>query len=80
MPAELRKKFHLKPGDTVSFTEASAKQGITIKPTMSWDELQKKNQAILKRNGIKPLSDEELDKAIDEAWADAAVERYKRSL
>jgi AbrB family looped-hinge helix DNA binding protein len=77
VPAELRKKFGLKPGDAVAFSAESRQHGITIKPTMSWEELQKKNQAVLKRHNIKPLSDEQLKSTAETAHIKEAAQRYR---
>jgi AbrB family looped-hinge helix DNA binding protein len=52
LPADIRAKLNLKQGERVSISEDSGQ--ITIKPSLSWEELHKMNQAILKRNGNWP--------------------------
>lgn len=81
VPAAFRKKLGLKPGERV-LVEMRGKEVIIQKN--DWLEklrhVQKENRAYMKKRGIKPLSNEELDKAINNAAENAARERYQRSL
>lgn len=81
LPAEFRRQLKLASGDKITIV----KRGniIEIKPN-DWkrdlNDLQQVVAQHLKRHHIKPLSDEELDAAIDASTAEAAIKRYHRSL
>jgi len=81
LPAPFRKKLGLKPGEQV-LVELRGKEVVIQKN--NWLEnlrrIQNENKTYMKKKGIKPLTDEELDNAIDDAAKEAAIERYKRSL
>ena len=81
VPAAFRKKLGLKPGEQV-LVEMRGDEVIIQKN--NWLEklrhVQDENRAYMKKQGIKPLTDEELDTAINTAAEKAATERYQRSL
>jgi AbrB family looped-hinge helix DNA binding protein len=81
LPVAFRKKLNLKPGERV-LVEMRGNEVIILKN--NWLEnlhkIQKENRLYLKKHGIKPLTDEKLDRAIDDAAEKAATERYRRSL
>lgn len=81
LPAPFRKKLGLKPGEQV-LVEMRGNEVIIQKN--NWLEnlrsVQEENRVYMKKNGIKPLTDEELDDAINSAAEKAAIERYQRSL
>ena len=81
LPAPFRKKLGLKPGEQV-LVEMRGKEVIIQKD--NWQEslqrVQEQNRAYLKKKGIKPLTDTELDNAINDAAEQAAIERNRRSL
>ncbi len=81
LPAAFRKKLGLKPGEQV-LVEMRGNKVVIQKNNWLEDlrRLQKENRAYMKKRGIQPLTDEELDKAIDTAAEKAALERYQRSL
>lgn len=81
LPAAFRKKLGLQQGDQVQVTmrgnelivrKNDWKQGL--------DEVHEEVAAYLKKRNIKPLSDEELDDAINEAAEQGATEHYLQSL
>lgn len=77
LPAAFRKKLGLKPGEKV-LVEMRGDQVIIQKD--NWLErlrsTQQKNKAHLQNRGIKPLSDEELDNAINSAADEATAARF----
>jgi len=81
LPAPFRKKLGLKPGEQV-LVEMRGNEVIIQKN--NWLEnlrsVQEENRAYMKKKGIKPLTNEELDDAINNAAEEAAIERYQRSL
>lgn len=77
LPAEFRRKLNLKQGQAVDINIENNK--LIINKQLSLTEIQARNSAIIKKNGIKPLNDEELDLAIDKAWGQAAIQREIRS-
>lgn len=81
MPAAFRKMMGVKPGEKVRVT---FKAGKTIVEKDNWladlRKTQARNRDYMKKNGIKPLNDQELDDAINAAAEAAATERYRRSL
>lgn len=82
IPADIRRRLGLKPGETIHFRLAKNNQIIVEKG--DWrrglDELHKEVAAHLKKHNIKPLSDEELDDAINAAAEQGATEDYLRSM
>lgn len=81
LPAAFRKKLGLKPGEQV-LVELRGNELVIQKN--NWLEnlhrIQKENQAYMKKHGIKALTDEELDNAINTAAKEAAITRYQRSV
>lgn len=81
LPVAFRKKLGLKPGEQV-LVEMRGNEVIIQKN--NWLEnlrnVQQENRAYMKKRGIKSLSDEELDEAINKATEKAAIDRYQRSL
>ncbi len=81
LPVAFRKKLGLKPGEQV-LVEMRGNEVIIQKN--NWLEnlrsVQKENRAYMNKQGIKPLTDEELDNAINTAAEKAAIDRYQRSL
>lgn len=78
LPAEARKRLGIEPGMRVVFEENA--QGLVVRRVPTIEELRSENQAYMKRNNIKPLSDEELAAAVETARAESAVARYRRAL
>jgi AbrB family looped-hinge helix DNA binding protein len=78
VPADIRRKLALHPGESVQFRVANNGQVLIEKNDWHKDleKLQKRVAAHLKKHNIPVLSDEELDNAIDQAWAIAAVEGH----
>ncbi len=81
IPADIRRRLKLKPGQSIQF---EFRNNEAVVKAQTWQEelarVQNKVQAHLKKHNIKPLTDEELDDAINEAAQQAAIERYQRSL
>ena len=82
VPADIRRKLRLKPGESVRFKLIQNNQVVIEKN--DWrqrlDELHVETARHLKTHNIKPLSDEEMDDAINVVAEQAAIERYRRSL
>ena len=82
IPVAIRRRLKLAPGQRVQFNVTNA--SVKIEPAEDWkaglEAIQYKVAAHLKKHNIKPLSDEELDRAINNAAEMAATERYLRSL
>ncbi len=79
IPADIRRKLGLKPGQAVQFKLSG---NVVTVGAPDWREglakLHKEVAAHLKRRGLKPLSDEELNEAINRAAQDAAEYRISR--
>ena len=82
VPADIRRKLGLKPGESVRFKLVQNNRVVIEKNDWKQrlDELHKKTAEHLKKHNIKPLSDEELDSAINHAAEQAAIARYQRGL
>lgn len=80
LPAKLRKSLNLDYGDRVTITKRGQK--ISIEPD-SYEarlaDLRIRTNAHLKKHKIKPLSDTDLDKKINEAWTQSSIDRYEKS-
>jgi AbrB family looped-hinge helix DNA binding protein len=80
IPVAFRKKLGIKTGERV-LVEMQGDKVIIQKN--NWREglrrIQSENLAHMKKHGIKPLSDEELDNAINSAAEQASIKRLKRS-
>lgn len=81
IPADIRRKLGLKPGQSIQF-EFRGDEAVVKAQTWQadLDKLQKKLATHMKKHGITPLSNTELDDAINKAAEMAALERYQRSL
>lgn len=79
LPAEIRKKLNIKPGQRVEVRLGPGGNAEVVKP-VDIEDLRKRTAAHLKKHNIKPLTDEELDEAIDKSFTETAIKRYKRSL
>lgn len=81
IPAEIRRKLGFKPGESIRF---KLSENVVKIEKNDWqgelDKLHRKVARHLKKHNIKPLSDEELDDAINKAAEEAALERYRRYL
>jgi len=81
LPAPFRKKLGLRPGEEV-LVELRGNEVVIQKN--NWLEnlrrIQEQNRAQMKKRGIKPLTDEELDNAINDAAEKAVAEKYQRNL
>lgn len=81
VPVAIRKKLGLKPGEQIAI---NLKGNTATIEAYDWRagmvDIQRRMQSHLKKQGITPLSDEELDAAINDAAQAAAWERYQRSL
>ncbi len=82
VPAGIRRKLGLKPGESVRFKLVQNNRVVIEKNNwrQGLDELHKETARHLKKHNIKPLSDQELDDAINIAAEQAVTERYQRSL
>lgn len=81
LPAKIRRDLHIRPGDRLKVVKRG--DFVSIKPDTYKEEVAALRLRTLRHiasKGIRPLTDEELDQAIDAAAAEASVERYKRSL
>lgn len=82
IPVEFRRRMGLKAGETVRFKLAPNNEILIEKN--DWKkglaQLHQEVAAHLKKHHIEPLSNEELDEAINVAAEQAALERYQRSL
>lgn len=81
LPVSFRKKLGVKPGEHV-LVEMRGNEVIVQKN--NWLEnlrkIQADNQSYLKTHNIKPLSDEELDIAINTSAEEGATASYRSSL
>ncbi len=81
IPVSIRRSMRIKPGESINF-KVERNNKITIEKN-DWksrlEELHKETAAHLKQHNIKPLSDEELDNAINEAGENGATEHYLKS-
>lgn len=82
VPADIRRKLGLKPGESVRFRLGQTNKVVIEKNDWKQrlDELHKETAKHLKKHNIQPLSDEDLDSAINQASEQAAIARYKRGL
>lgn len=76
IPAQMLRALGLKPGEAVTL---SLRDNSAIEVARANDPIAHA-LGLLYRPGVKPLSDEELEDAIDEAASAAATERHIRSL
>jgi len=80
IPADIRAKLRLKPGQRVQFVslgDAVAIQADTWQQDLTL--IQKKAKAAMQKSRLPALSDADLGKAIDEAGSAAANQRYQRN-
>jgi antitoxin PrlF len=78
IPADIRRKLGLKPGQAVSFTLTDDEVRIEAPNwVQGLETLHRTVAAELKQRRLRPLSDEELDTAINDAASAAATERHK---
>jgi AbrB family looped-hinge helix DNA binding protein len=81
IPVAFRRRLGVIPGESMSVRMQGNK---VIVEKNDWrrslHRLQADNRAYLNKRGIKPLSDEDLDKAINEAAQEAASQSYLSSL
>lgn len=82
IPAAIRRNLGLKTGESVRFSYEKDDKVMIEKNDwkQGLDKLHSRTAAHLKKHNIKPLSDTELDNAINDAAQAAAIERYQRSL
>lgn len=77
LPVEFRKKLGIKPGERVT---VDLKGDKVIVQKNNWQaelrKIQAANREYMKKSGIKPLADEELDEVIEQA----VFEDYKRKM
>jgi antitoxin PrlF len=78
VPVSIRRRLGLKPGQPIRFRVTESNQVVIEKN--DWKEglkeLQQEAAAHFKQHNIKPLSDEELDQAIDDAAMEAVTRKY----
>lgn len=74
LPAEFRKQFGLSAGKKVTMEVSGDK--LIIKAPLSIDDIRARNQAHLKKRGLITVT----DKTVDKVTAEAAIERYRRSV
>jgi AbrB family looped-hinge helix DNA binding protein len=82
IPAVIRRNMGLKAGESVRFKFEKDNQVVIEKNDwkQGLNDLSKEVSAHLAKHNIKPLSDEQLNTAINESAEQAATERYQRSL
>lgn len=82
IPATIRRNMGLKAGESVRFKVEKDNQVVIEKNDwkQGLNNLSKEVSTHLAKHKIKPLSDEELDDAINENAEQAARERYQRSI
>lgn len=75
VPVGIRRKLGLKPGEPVRFKLTSQDQVIIEKNNWKDDLAELRNEVAdqFRKRGIKPVSDEELDRLIDQSAATAAM-------
>lgn len=82
IPASIRRSMQIKPGESINF-KVEKDNKIVIEKN-DWkgrlEELHKETAAHMKKYKVKPLSDEELDNAINEAAEEGATEHYLRNI
>lgn len=82
IPATIRRDMGLKAGESVRFK--IEKDNRVVIEKNDWKQglnvLSKEVAAHLTKHKIKPLSDEELDTAINESAEQAVTEQYQKSL
>ena len=78
LPADVRKTLGIAPGQQVDIEFIEANNKIVISVPLTIDEVRRRNQAHLKKMGMVYKPGQMHD--TNELWAQAAVERYGRSL
>lgn len=82
IPVNIRRSMRIKPGESVNFKIEKGNRIVIEKN--DWksrlEELHKETALHLKNNNIKPLSNEELDDAINKAAEEGATDYYLRGL
>ena len=82
IPVDIRRNLGLKTGESVRFKMSKNNQVILEKN--DWKQglaqLHKEVAAHLKKHEVKPLTDEELDDAINQAAQTETTERYEQSI
>lgn len=76
VPVKIRRRLGLKPGEPVRFRLTTANQVIIEKNTWK-DDLAKLHNEVadqLKKRGIKPLNDEELDQVINRSAVETVTQ------
>lgn len=80
IPADIRRQLGLKPGQAVRF---EFRNGEAVVKVDDWQKnlakIRRQSQQHMKSRGLKTLSDQELDQAIDQAARSAAEERYTKA-
>lgn len=77
LPAKFRKQMNIASGRKVTLTLKGDQ--LTITAPQDVDALRLETATHLARHKFRPLTDEELDDAINQASQDAAIERSLRS-
>jgi AbrB family looped-hinge helix DNA binding protein len=82
IPATIRRNMGLKAGESVRFKVEKDNKVVIEKNDwkLVLNDLSKEVSAHLIKHKVKPLSDKELDTAINESAGQGATERYQRSL
>lgn len=70
LPVEFRRKLHVRPGMKVALSYQN--DGIVIHPAVDLDALRARVKAHMKKAGIGPVTEEQ----IDAAWAESVAEKY----
>jgi len=80
IPADIRRQLGLKPGQAVRF---EFRNGEAVVKVDDWRKnlakIRRQNQQHMKKRGLKPLSNQELDQAINQAARSAAKQRYTKA-
>lgn len=82
IPVNIRRSMRIKPGESVNFRIEKGNRIVIEKNDWKGrlEELHKETARHLKKNNIKPLSDEKLDDAINKAAEEGATEYFLRGL
>lgn len=73
VPAEIRRKFEMSPGDRITFVVEEGE--VRVEPAVAWV---KRTAGILRHEG-PPLSEAALKKMREDAWLEVATERDEHS-
>ncbi|HXH27092.1 MAG TPA: AbrB/MazE/SpoVT family DNA-binding domain-containing protein [Candidatus Acidoferrum sp.] len=73
LPIELRRRLHVRPGMKVTLSYQN--DSIVIHPAVDLDDLRARAKAHMKKRGIGPITEEQ----IDNAWASSVTQKHKKA-